>query len=231
MRKVILWDFDGTLAIREGGWTGALGEVLARYAPEITAAPEQVRSFLHTGFPWHEPMMPHTHLNDDPDAWWRALDAVFLTAFEGVGVAPDRAAELVQCVRGQYLAPVSWRRFDDALPALEALADQGWRQVLVSNHAPELPRILIHLGLSDWFAAIINSATCGYEKPHPAIFQRALQEAGPADIVWMIGDSYQADVLGAEALGISAILVRRPRPEARYACSDLSGALEIIACR
>ncbi len=228
LRQVILWDFDGTLAIREGGWTGALSDLLAVHAPDVAVTPDQIRPFLQAGFPWHEPHTPHTHLNDDPAMWWRALDPIFVNAFEGLGVARKRAVDLARLVRAQYLAPAAWRLFDDVLPALCALAEHGWQQMIVSNHVPELPQIVSELGLDNMFAAIINSATIGYEKPHPAIYQCALQMAGNADPIWMIGDSYNADVLGAQAAGIPAILVRKPHPQAPYVCADLPAALAII---
>jgi putative hydrolase of the HAD superfamily len=159
---VILWDFDGTLAIREGGWTGALGDLLAVHAPDIAATPDQILPFLQAGFPWHEPHIPHTHLNDDSVMWWRALDPIFVNAFEGLGVARKRAVDLARLVRAQYLAPAAWRLFDDALPVLHALAERGWQQMIVSNMrriAPRLPRRWVSMACLQPF---INSATVGY---------------------------------------------------------------------
>jgi len=44
-----------------------------------------------------------------------------------------------------------------------------------------------------------------------------LDQSRPAE-AWMVGDNIVADVLGAEAVGIPAVLVRRPDPRAhRYA--------------
>ncbi|MEW5866793.1 MAG: HAD hydrolase-like protein [Bacillota bacterium] len=53
----------------------------------------------------------------------------------------------------------------------------------------------------------------------------------PAD-VWMVGDNLVADVAGAEALGLPAILVRSPRrDDVRYYASNLWEAAGIIeAC-
>jgi FMN phosphatase YigB (HAD superfamily) len=45
---------------------------------------------------------------------------------------------------------------------------------------------------------------------------------GPAE-VWMVGDNVVADVLGAEAVGISAVLVRRPDPRAARYADSLAG--------
>jgi hypothetical protein len=45
-------------------------------------------------------------------------------------------------------------------------------------------------------------------KPHPDAFRMALRAAGAPRAVWMVGDNPIADVRGAEAMGIPAILVR-----------------------
>ena len=57
---------------------------------------------------------------------------------------------------------------------------------------------------------MIASARVGYRKPHPNIFRSALALAniGPEQVV-MVGDSYESDVLGAEGVGISAVLLNR----------------------
>jgi FMN phosphatase YigB (HAD superfamily) len=56
----------------------------------------------------------------------------------------------------------------------------------------------------------VSSAEVGVGKPHPAIYERALEVAGvePAQAV-MVGDSPDTDIAGALALGIGAVLVDR----------------------
>ena len=76
----------------------------------------------------------------------------------------------------------------------------------------------------------INSAEIGYEKPHPEIYNRALVKYGHADKLWMIGDNILADVLGAEQVGIKAILVRRADTRAKHQFEDLYGVQEFLLC-
>jgi putative hydrolase of the HAD superfamily len=177
---------------------------------------------MQVGFPWLEPEEPHLHL-DTPDRWWAALAETFARAFRGIDIADDRAHALTSRVRGVYLDPTRWRRYDDVLPVLEALTAAGWRHVILSNHVPELPDIVQAVGLRDHFEHIFNSADLGYEKPHPRTFDAVLAAVGSgAERIWMIGDSYRADVRGAEAAGIPAILVRRPHPEAHRFAETLA---------
>ena len=64
--------------------------------------------------------------------------------------------------------------FDDTLPALDLLAEEGWNQVILSNHIPELPYLVAALGLSRYFTAIHTSGTTGFEKPHPRAYAAVL---------------------------------------------------------
>ncbi|HEY3418072.1 MAG TPA: HAD family hydrolase [Armatimonadota bacterium] len=227
--KYLIWDYDGTLGYREGGmWTGTLLEILADEAPELGVVAEQIRPFLQTCYPWHTPEHPHPELGT-ADAWWAALHPVLFRALSGVGVPEKQAHLLARQFPGRYTDLSRWRLFPDSLPALTKLSTAGWRHLLLSNHVPELPAIIEHLGLSPHLAAVFNSAQTGYEKPHPQAFQNVLDFTGEAEAIWMIGDNPNADIAGAAALGIPGILVRAPHPEARFFCAELAQVKEMIA--
>lgn len=225
----LIWDFDGTLGHREGRtWSVVLLEVLDRYLPGHPFVAEQLAPFLRSGFPWHMPERPHTHIAD-ADQWWAELLPVFEAAFGGIGLDAEQARWLAQRVRPIYCNPARFRLFDDTLPTLDALAARGWTHVILSNHVPEFDAIAVSLGLSSRMAMIFNSARMGYEKPHPEIFRQVLAAIGADGPRWMIGDNFLADICGAEAMGIPAVLVRKPHPEARRFCPDLAGVVEIVA--
>ncbi len=84
---------------------------------------------------------------------------------------------------------------------------------MLSNHVPELAELIEGLGLGELVGEVFTSAAIGYEKPHPEIFRHALRVCGSPGRVWMVGDNPVADVEGAEAVGVPAVLVRaRGRP-------------------
>lgn len=84
------------------------------------------------------------------------------------------------------------------------------------------------LGLGELVESVVCSALIGYEKPHPRAFEIALERCD-ASPVWMVGDNADADVRGAEAVGVPAIQVRRaPAEGVRLHAPDLPGAAEII---
>ncbi|WP_148782584.1 YjjG family noncanonical pyrimidine nucleotidase [Aquimarina intermedia] len=61
-------------------------------------------------------------------------------------------------------------------------------------------------GIEHYFETMTNSDEVGVKKPNRLIFDTALQSAGAqCENSIMIGDNYEADVLGAEDIGLRAI--------------------------
>jgi FMN phosphatase YigB (HAD superfamily) len=88
---------------------------------------------------------------------------------------------------------------------------QGLRIVLVTNTLArgdaEVMRDWERAGLADAIDGIATSHDVGWRKPHRAMFDRALELAAvrPHE-AFMVGDNPIADVRGAQALGIRAVL-------------------------
>ena len=225
--KLILWDFDRTLAVREEGWSGAMLEVLRRHCPDLTVTRDDLKPHIRSGFPWHTPDVPHTHIRSAED-WWAQLEPPFANAFERVGVASGDTDRLAAEVRRVYLNIEGWRVFDDALPVLSELASQDWTHRVLSNHVPELETLVAGLNLAPLIESVHSSANIGYEKPHPRAFEAALGNVPDGAVVWMVGDSVSADVQGAQAVGIPAILVRGQSDQAEHCCDDLTGVPDIV---
>ena len=222
MMKYLIWDFDGTLGYRQGGmWSAALLEIIRQEKPECNVTLEQLRPYLQTGFPWHHPNCPHLEIQS-AEQWWDALDGIFEQAFLKVGIEVEQVGAMAKKVRLVYPDPAAWRLFDDVLATLEQLSDQGWTHLLLSNHVPELRQILRHLQVNKYIANLFNSAETGYEKPHPQAFITLLTTLDAIEKIWMIGDSVEIDIAGAEAVGIPGILVRKFQVKARHYCETLS---------
>jgi putative hydrolase of the HAD superfamily len=211
-RKSLIWDFDGTLGYRPGQWSGTMVQVLRRFAG-LEVDIETIRPFMQKGFPWHNPNRANPPMRDADD-WWDALLPVFQDAFEGCRVPPDQAKTLAGKVRSVYTDVAEWRLYEDSKDVLRELIEEGWTHTILSNHVPELPSLVDGLGLGSLIHRIVNSAETGFEKPHPRAFHSALASLDDPDEVWMIGDNINADVLGAESVGLRAILVRSKDPRA-----------------
>lgn len=223
---VVLFDFDGTLAHRPGMWSQCVLEVLDDLIPDHEMSIEDVRPHLRDGFPWHRSDQPHPQLNES-EGWWRHVGTVFAQAFRALGVDEGRVSEGVAAVRSRYCDPSGFQLFPDTIPALRALRTRGWSTVILSNHVPELQSIVDGVGLGRLVDDTLSSASTGYEKPHPEAFYLGLRGMD-ASAAWMVGDNPVADVRGAEAVGIRAILVRRTDCSVKRQAESLAAAAELI---
>jgi HAD superfamily hydrolase (TIGR01509 family) len=79
---------------------------------------------------------------------------------------------------------------------------------VISNADGKIENVLKRCEIADCFASITDSGLVGYEKPHPAIFQAALQamQAKAEDSLY-VGDVYSVDYLGATGVGMQGILM------------------------
>jgi putative hydrolase of the HAD superfamily len=94
-------------------------------------------------------------------------------------------------------------------PLLEALRGLGLRLGLVSNAFDPgwlLHRDLEQMGLAERLDFSVFSSEVGLRKPHPAIFERALQalEVEPEHTLF-VGDRLFEDVRGAAELGMTTV--------------------------
>jgi len=106
--------------------------------------------------------------------------------------------------------------FSDVIPALDALQAAGLRLGVVSNWGWAAPELLQTLELARHFEIMSISARVGYQKPHSAIFEHALDllDVGPEEAIH-VGDDPEADIVGARGVGIEPVLIdRRGRVDA-----------------
>ena len=127
---------------------------------------------------------------------------------------PDVPAEhITEGLRRMYaLTQAHWYGEADAIPMLETLRSQGYRIGLISNAGDDedVQTLIDNAGLRPYFEYIITSAAAGIRKPHPRIFRGALDFFGakPEEAV-MVGDFLDADILGANNLGMGSVWIKR----------------------
>lgn len=104
--------------------------------------------------------------------------------------------------------------------ALRIAAGAGWVPVVVSNGTTRHQDALIrHTGLDRYLAGWVISQEVGVSKPNPRIFLLAAQRARMRpDGAWVVGDSPEADIGGAIAMGLPSVWLHRGRPwtESRF---------------
>jgi putative hydrolase of the HAD superfamily len=150
----------------------------------------------------------HPELLHDDSIWHAFTEEIFV----GMGGRRDLAAECASEIEEGWGIPENFELYEDVFPVLEELRAHDLRLALVSNGIRDLTVFAAHHRLD--VDAIVDSRTHGRVKPHPTIFQTALDRLGvPAAAAVMVGDSLEEDVEGARGLGMRAILVDR---EERY---------------
>lgn len=109
-----------------------------------------------------------------------------------------------------FSASTTYRVFDDVIPVLQRLEEDGFRLGLISNFEGWLQNVLVEQELGETFDVSIISGLEGVEKPDPRIYQVAIERAGiePHKAVH-IGDSMSLDVLPATEVGMTAVLLDR----------------------
>lgn len=143
---------------------------------------------------------------------WRAFHGQMLRE---LGVAEARMSELVERILASQFSPGSWEPYPDVVPVLEELqptrAAGRLRIGVVSDWNSNLREILVALELDRYLDFVLASGAVGLAKPSPALFRLALERADARpEHALMVGDSYRADVVGARAAGMDAILLDRP---------------------
>jgi putative hydrolase of the HAD superfamily len=127
----------------------------------------------------------------------------------GAAEAARLARELAPRLKRPGRADLLWNvALPGAREALEALRDRGVERVVVSNSDGSVEQSLVRAGLRDLVGHVVDSHHVGSEKPDPAIFEHALSLSGAERARTVhVGDMYTADVCGARAAGLSAVLL------------------------
>lgn len=78
---------------------------------------------------------------------------------------------------------------------------------IITNGFEEVQYLkLKNSGIQKFFATVTTSEEVGLKKPHPTVFQTALSKAAalPSNSI-MIGDSFEADIMGAQNAGMHTL--------------------------
>ena len=102
--------------------------------------------------------------------------------------------------------------YEDVLPTLDQLQQMDLKLGIISNWDTPLHAMVEELGLAPYFDVVVAShdQRVRSAKPDAAIFEYALNavDASPEESVH-VGDSFEADIIGAHTAGIRAILLDR----------------------
>jgi len=213
MLKAIIFDLDDTLI----DW----GEFDEEWDKVETPHIKKAHTYLSERFADAPDLLTFKseYLRRTSNAWAHARNTLIAphigrTLFETVvALGVDKTA----ITREDLMKAYDWGKipgttvFPDVIPGLTRLQAAGLQFGLVTNaYQPMLLRDveMEQHGLLTFFPSCrFSAADHGYLKPHPSIFEAVLTCLGiePEDAVF-IGDNPTADVAGAQAAGMRAIL-------------------------
>jgi putative hydrolase of the HAD superfamily len=209
--RVVIFDLGSTLIYDKESWTPIFHRADLGLMQALQGAGLQVDP--STFFHGHSGLLSlyYDRRGDDVEEETTAVLLKELLQEQGNLNVSDEVIAIA--LRSMYaITQSNWFPEEDAIPTLQTLKDRGFRLGLISNAADdENTQTLIDKGgFRPYLEFIISSAALGKRKPHPAIFQAALDHFRvEANQAVMIGDLMETDILGAHQIGMKSIWVTR----------------------
>lgn len=220
----IFFDVDDTLI----EWTVSWREVFTVATREIgvEVSRESAWQALENAFgTYYNHYLAQYAASGDELAFWRAYDGCILS---DLGVPERHLSRATERVIELLERPHSIRLYDDVPEALKILAEHGMRLGIVTGR-PRAEPDLGALGVRDYFRPVIDAFSVGSSKSAGHMFHVAAQAAAEAGLpAWHVGDSYEDDVVGAQAAGLRAVLLDRKGERADADCPRISNLRELV---
>lgn len=193
--------------------------------------------------------------NVDPMKVWEEYEAITSERFKEFAGKPYKPIKLLEEEIMQELAkkynfevsPRFWeihlkmhqqygRLYDEAVETLKTLKERGYHVGLITDSDSEyLKAHLEALGILELFDSITTSEEAGFYKPHPRIFELALEKANvKGEEAIYVGDNPLKDCVGARHVDMVSVLLDKKGSkkelwkECEFVISDLREIVVII---
>lgn len=209
--RAVFLDVGETLMRPNPSWEHVYAIAFQEFGVEIDV--EALREALHNAYR-HGGWGSQAGFEATEEATFRRAVEIDQLALDELGLH-DIPEAFFRRLGELFMVTSHWHVFPDVVPALSQLRRRGLTLGAVSNWVWTLPELLHSLDLIRLLHFVVPSARVGFEKPHPEIFRRALELAGvEATEALHVGDHVDADVAGAQGVGMDAVLLdRRGRHE------------------
>ncbi|MES2887702.1 MAG: HAD-IA family hydrolase [Pseudomonadota bacterium] len=187
-----LFDTDNTLYAYEPAHAAAQKAVRDKVAKTFSIAPEVFdKTFLEAR------TQVKLRLKHTASSHSRLLYLQRMLEIMGLGSQVLLALDFEQTYWRTFLSHAVL--FDDVKELLDDIRLLGIPTAIVTDLTAQIQfRKIVYFGLDHYFDYIVTSEEAGFDKPHEAPFQIALDKMRPkGDCIWMIGDNPLNDIRGA----------------------------------
>lgn len=207
----LLFDLGNTLVYYDGDWDSVIAaadEALYRYLVQQQLTLDRPQ-FLNQ----FRQKMNAYHQQREVDFIEYTTEKILIEALAQFGYPEIPAALVKGALASLYaVSQAHWIPEQNVLSTFEGLKENGLRFGLVSNAGDDqdVQTLVDKASLRPYFDFIISSAKFGMRKPHPSIFEYAINHwRTPPEKIGMVGDTLNADILGANQAGLFSIWIRK----------------------
>lgn len=181
--KLIIFDLDGTLVDSCADLATAVNLMRAHFGlPPI--ALETIRGYVGNG-----------------------VRALVTRALQGARVDVDEALKIQAPLYRAHIVDQT-TLYPGVFEGLKRLRERGHLLAVATNKPAEpCDLILTHLGIMEWFIAVLAAGRCPVLKPEPDMILNIMAAAGVTpENTWVVGDNY-TDLEAARRAGVKSVFV------------------------
>ncbi len=208
--RVVFFDLGNTLIYEKDPWTPFYERADQALLDVLREAGLQANQQMYRGFRGLLDLYYHRRGNDTKEETTLVLLKQLL---EEQGNRQIPGDVLRAALRAMYsVTQENWHVEDDAIAILRALREKNFRLGVITNSSDDenTQALISKAGFRPFLDWTISSAAFGKRKPHPAIFDAGLQHFEiSAQEAAMVGDTFDADIVGAEQVGMFSIWITR----------------------
>jgi putative hydrolase of the HAD superfamily len=209
--RAVIFDLGKTLVYFDGRWPQVISQAERELAQALTENDFDLDAeTVETIFSQRMQAYRQTREDDLVEYSTAAVLQGVLDEFGYPDVAEDVLREVI--ARLYAVSQRHWHPEEDAVSTLQTLQARGYLLGVVSNAGDDadVQTLVDKAGVRRFLDFIVSSAAFGLRKPDQRIFKFALGCFGlPPEQVAMVGDTLEADILGANQAGMCSIWITR----------------------